>query len=86
MRSVVLSNSILVVTPADGDLQLEKDRPAEDADADREAIVVRDQINEVIELSKCVPKLHQLVGLLRGKEYDGEEEDEMEDDEGVSSF
>ena len=86
MRSVVLSNSILVVTPADGDLQLEKDRPAEDADADREAIVVRDQINEVIELSKCVPKLHQLAGLLRGKEYDGEEEDEMEDDEGVSSF
>ncbi|KAL1675543.1 sister chromatid cohesion protein Dcc1 [Schizophyllum commune] len=81
MRSVVLSNSILVVTPSDGDLQLEKDRPAEDVDADREAIVVRDQINEVIELSKCVPKLHQLAGLLRGKEYDGEEEDEMEDDE-----
>ncbi|KAL1694503.1 sister chromatid cohesion protein Dcc1 [Schizophyllum commune] len=86
MRSVVLSNSILVVTPSDGDLQLEKDRPAEDVDADREAIVVRDQINEVIELSKCVPRLHQLAGLLRGKEYDGEEEDEMEDDEAVSPF
>ncbi|KAL1747723.1 sister chromatid cohesion protein Dcc1 [Schizophyllum fasciatum] len=82
MRSVVLSNSVLVVTPSEGDLQFEKDKAdgAEDG-GEREAVVVRDQINEVIELSKCVPKLHQLAGLLRGREYEGEEEDEMEDEE-----
>ncbi|TRM67715.1 sister chromatid cohesion protein Dcc1 [Schizophyllum amplum] len=82
MRSVLLSNSVLVVTASEGDLQLEKDKGPEE---EREAVILRDQINEVIELAKCVPKLHQLTGLLRGKEYDGEEEDETEDEQDTPS-
>ncbi|KAJ7180177.1 sister chromatid cohesion protein Dcc1 [Mycena crocata] len=54
IRSVVLSNSILVVTPQQG----------------TDMVVIRDQVNEILELTPAVPKLHKLSSLLRGREYD----------------
>ncbi|KAI0356391.1 hypothetical protein OH77DRAFT_1589352 [Trametes cingulata] len=77
VRSVVLSNSVLVVTrdPADAD--------ADDVDAPVEDIVIRDQLSEVIELVPSVPRLHRLNAHLRGREYDEghEDEDMISDDE-----
>lgn len=69
MRSVQLSNSVIVVTPPD----------ASSMDMDDDKIVIRDQINEIIELTPVVPKLQKLRALLRGSEYDEnavEEDDE----------
>ncbi|KAJ7129580.1 sister chromatid cohesion protein Dcc1 [Mycena epipterygia] len=53
IRSVALSNSILVVTSGAAD-----------------TVVIRDQVNEILELTPAVPKLHKLSALLRGREYD----------------
>ncbi|GJE95859.1 sister chromatid cohesion protein Dcc1 [Phanerochaete sordida] len=78
VRSVVLSNSVLVVTsPLD---------VLEDAGED---IVIRDTIHEVLEVVPTLPRLQRLTGMLRGREYDeGHEEDEdvdMEEEEGRAS-
>lgn len=62
LRSVVLSNSVLVVTPS-----------SSNADA---GLDIRDEIHDVLELTLCVPKLHRLKGLLRGLEYGENAEDE----------
>ncbi|EIN11786.1 hypothetical protein PUNSTDRAFT_131939 [Punctularia strigosozonata HHB-11173 SS5] len=62
LRSVVLSNSVLVVTPR-----------VEHEDGD---VVIQDTVNEVLELQPTVPKVHVLRSLLRGRDYDGEFEDE----------
>ncbi|KIP11526.1 hypothetical protein PHLGIDRAFT_99307 [Phlebiopsis gigantea 11061_1 CR5-6] len=66
LRSVVLSNSVLVVTPpvdASGD-----------PDTD---VVIQDTIHEVLELVPTLPRLQRLNGMLRGREYDeGHDEDE----------
>ena len=69
MRSVALSNTLLVVTPAPyGDLP-------------DDALIIHDQVNEILELTPVVPKLHKLSALLKGKEYAQDHEDEdMEDD------
>lgn len=61
LRSVVLSNSVLVVTPS-----------RTDPDG---TVHVRDQLHEVLELAPSVPKLHKLSVLLRGMEYDEGDED-----------
>jgi sister chromatid cohesion protein DCC1 len=61
MRSVVLSNSVLVVKP-----QVEE----ESGD-----LIIEDSLNEVLELVPIVPKVHVLRALLRGREYDGEDID-----------
>jgi len=37
-------------------------------------VVIRDELHEILELSPSVPKLHGLISLLRGKEYDELEE------------
>ncbi|KAJ6515809.1 sister chromatid cohesion protein Dcc1 [Mycena sanguinolenta] len=55
VRSVVLSNTILVVTPP-------PDSPG--------TVVIRDQVNEILELTPAVPRLHKISALLRGREYD----------------
>ncbi|KAJ7283564.1 sister chromatid cohesion protein Dcc1 [Mycena rebaudengoi] len=60
VRSVVLSNSILVVTS----------QPPKEDTAQVPGVVIRDQINEILELTLAVPKLHKLSALLRGREYD----------------
>ncbi|KAI0633715.1 sister chromatid cohesion protein Dcc1 [Trametes polyzona] len=79
VRSVVLSNSVLVVTRDPKDMEVDDSgEPAED-------VAIRDRVNEVIELVPSVPRLHRLNGLLRGREYDeGHEDEEMlsEDEDG----
>jgi len=71
MRSVALSNTILAVTPV----------PDEHADnfAD-DVVVIRDQLNEIIELIPIVPRLHGLFALIKDQQYDEGEESETEND------
>ncbi|KAG7449115.1 uncharacterized protein BT62DRAFT_979176 [Guyanagaster necrorhizus] len=72
MRSVVLSNSVLVVTPPN----------ASDLDLSDDSIVIRDQVNEILELAPTVPRLHKLLAMLRGNEYDEQSaEEDMDDDQ-----
>lgn len=82
VRSIVLSNSVLVVTRDPGDAEAEPDTTADPVSvAD---VVIRDQLCEILELVPSVPRLHKLNGLLRGREYDEGHEDEeamTEDDE-----
>jgi sister chromatid cohesion protein DCC1 len=60
IRSVVLSNSILVVTPQ----------------SSTDTVVICDQVNEILELTPAVPKLHKLAALLRRWEYDDVQDSE----------
>ena len=57
-----------------------------DANAASGDMVIRSQINDILELVPSVPRLHRLAGLLKGMEYDenaadveADEEDEDED-------
>ncbi|OCH89001.1 hypothetical protein OBBRIDRAFT_779081 [Obba rivulosa] len=71
VRSIVLSNSMVVATP-----------PAASSSEDSEdSIEIRDQLNEILELVPTVPKLHKLESLLRGQEYDDGDIDDMYDDD-----
>ena len=57
-----MSNSVLVVTsPPDA---------SDSAEFTEDGVVIRDQVNEIIELTPSVPKLHKLATLLKGREYD----------------
>jgi sister chromatid cohesion protein DCC1 len=87
MRSVVLSNSILVVTvpptTENGDI----------SESGSRGVVIRDQLQEIIELVPSVPKLHRLNELLKGREYDEDQErfeggfeDDGHDERPVSAF
>lgn len=68
VRSVTLSNSVLVVTPPGDDDALQ-------------GVVIRDQVNEILELAPAVPKLYKLSAMLKGREYDdGEEDADMDAD------
>ena len=73
LRSVVLSNSVLVVSPP---------TDTNPATADNKDVVIRDQVHEILELVPTLPKLQKLGGLLRGREYaEGhDEDDDMEVD------
>jgi sister chromatid cohesion protein DCC1 len=74
MRSVILSNSMLVVTsPLD----------ASSAQNSNDGVVIRDQVNEIMELTPCVPKLYKLATLLRGREYDEGEDDNVSENHEV---
>lgn len=64
IRSVVLSNSVLVVTR---DVE-------EEWEDEGGTVVIRDTLNEILELTATVPKMAKLSSLLRGREYTGEEE------------
>ena len=69
MRSVALSNTVLVVTP------IPDDPVSNFTDG---AIVIRDQLNEIIEPVPIVPKLHKLSAIIRDREYDeGQEDDDI---------
>ena len=59
IRSVSLSNSVLVVTPGEA----------------QDQIVIRDTGHELLQVAPVLPKVHKLVGLLRGREYDEGHED-----------
>jgi sister chromatid cohesion protein DCC1 len=54
LRSVVLSNSVLVVTP----------------ERSSGAVVVHDQLSEILEPVPVPPKLHKLRTLTHGMQYD----------------
>ncbi|KAL0576923.1 Ctf8p and Ctf18p associating protein [Marasmius crinis-equi] len=72
LRSVALSNTIVVATSPQYSSNL---------DFADDTLVIRDQVNEILELTPIVPRLHKLTTLLRGKEYGEDHEDEeMEDD------
>ncbi|KAI0063592.1 hypothetical protein BV25DRAFT_1824151 [Artomyces pyxidatus] len=72
IRSVVLSNSVLVVTPVSEE---------GDDSIDTRKIAIQESLHEILELVPTVPKLHRLGGLLRGMEWDdGHEDDEFDDD------
>ncbi|KAI0644549.1 sister chromatid cohesion protein Dcc1 [Trametes meyenii] len=77
VRSVVLSNKVLVVT------RDPTDDPGDDPEADV-AVAIRDQLGEILELVPSVPRLHKLNAFLKGREYDEghEDEDSMSEDEG----
>jgi hypothetical protein len=66
IRSVTLSNNVLVVCPP----------PNGDGNSDQ--VVIQDSLNELLELVPTVPRLHRLKSLL--KEYEWEEGHEEEDD------
>lgn len=73
MRSVVLSNTVLVVTPIPDD-------PLSNFTDD--TVVIRDQLNEVIELVPVAPKLHQLSAMIRDRQYDeGQVDDDTQETE-----
>lgn len=74
MRSIGLSNTFLVVTPVPDEYA---SKFADDA------LAIRDQVQEVIELIPCVPKLHKLTALLRERQYDDATEDERDEDDGA---
>ena len=63
IRSVSLSNSVLVVGPGNS----------------QDQIVIRDTNHELLQVTPVLPKVHTLVGLLRGREYDEGRED-LDDD------
>jgi len=67
IRSVMLSNSVLVVSPRS------------DVDGSEDQVVIRDSLNELLELVPTVPKLHRMNVLLKGHEWEeGHEEDGSE--------
>ncbi|KZT68253.1 hypothetical protein DAEQUDRAFT_712068 [Daedalea quercina L-15889] len=69
IRSVVLSNSVIVATPGeDGSFSTDG--------VPIGSVNVRDQLNEILELVPSIPRLHKLDALLRGKEYEGQEDDD----------
>ncbi|KAI0256129.1 sister chromatid cohesion protein Dcc1 [Lactifluus subvellereus] len=66
IRSVTLSNSVLVVSPSP------------DLDASEGQVVIQDSLKELLELVPAVPRLHRLGALLREHQWEEghEEEDE----------
>ena len=73
LRSVVLSNSILVVAPPN---DMDEDRNEED-------VVIHDEIHDILELLPTLPRLQKLNGLLRNRVYDDRdnEDEEMDGEE-----
>jgi len=71
IRTVNLSNSVLVISPP-------PDTALEFSD---DSIVIRDTVNQILELAPTVPKIAKLVGLLRGREYDESHEDDGDDED-----
>lgn len=65
IRSVTLSNAVLVVSPCP------------DADGSENRAIIQDSLNELLELVPAVPKLHRMNALLKEHEWEeGHEEDE----------
>lgn len=75
VRSIVLSNSVLVVTSDPGAASDDIEDAETDSDSGTQKVYIRDQLNEILELVPSVPRLHKLNSLLRGLEYDEGRED-----------
>lgn len=75
-----MSNSVLVVTsPLDASFPY--------SESSNDQIVIRGQVNEIMELTPSVPKLHKLMTLLRGMEYDdGQEDIDLHKHQGVRAM
>jgi sister chromatid cohesion protein DCC1 len=73
VRSVVLSNTILVVTPP---TSLDEEGLGEN-----ERIVIRDQLQDILELNPIVPRLDKIWDMLSGAEYNENDEDNDQDHE-----
>lgn len=75
IRTVVLSNSVLVVTRPTSSF-------AQNIDSGEDDVVIRDTIHDILELQTTVPRLQKLNGMLRGAEFDeGQEEGNHDDHE-----
>jgi sister chromatid cohesion protein DCC1 len=74
MRSIGLSNTILVVTPVQDDYA---------SNFANDALAIRDQVSEIMELIPAVPKMHKLTGLLRERQYDDSSEDDIYEEDGT---
>ena len=75
LRSVNLSNTVLVVTPpedADHSLELA---------GKEDTVVIRDRVNEILELSPAVPRVQKLITRIRTREYGEDQEDEETNDD-----
>ncbi|VDB96177.1 unnamed protein product [Peniophora sp. CBMAI 1063] len=79
IRSVVLSNAVLVLTPPPGPSTL----ASMNVDDLQPRAEIQESLHEILELTPTVPKLHRLRGMLRGMEWDeGQEEGDAESDDG----
>jgi sister chromatid cohesion protein DCC1 len=67
IRSVTLSNSVLVVSPV----------PHIDGGEDQ--VVIQDSLNELLELVPAVPKLHRMNVMLQEHEWEEGHEDEEDE-------
>ncbi|KAI0028385.1 sister chromatid cohesion protein Dcc1 [Vararia minispora EC-137] len=76
IRSVALSNSVLVLTSPPSKEAASTDMDIEDSS---NHVVIQESLKEILELVPTVPKLHRLRTMLRGMEW--EEGHEDEDDE-----
>jgi sister chromatid cohesion protein DCC1 len=76
VRSVVLSNTMLVVTPP---TSLDEEGLGE-----HERVVIRDQLHDILELNPIVPRLDKIWDILSGTEYDENDEGDDNDDELVA--
>lgn len=73
IRSVTLSNSVLVVSP----------HP--DVDGSEDQVVIQDSLKELLELVPAVPKLHRMNVLLKEHVWEEGQEEEEEEDESFSA-
>ncbi|KZV69547.1 hypothetical protein PENSPDRAFT_652296 [Peniophora sp. CONT] len=79
IRSVVLSNAVLVLTPPPAPDSL----AGMDLDDLSPRAEIQESLHEILELTPTVPKLHRLRRMLRGMEWDeGQEEGDAESDDG----
>jgi sister chromatid cohesion protein DCC1 len=72
IRSVTLSNSVLLVSPGPH------------VDGSESQVVIQDSLNELLELVPAVPKLHRMNALLKEHEWE-EGQDEEDESFGVVS-
>jgi sister chromatid cohesion protein DCC1 len=70
IRSVTLSNSVLLVSPSPH------------VDGSENQVVIQDSLNELLELVPAVPKLHRMNVLLKEHEWEEGHEDDDDGDDG----
>ncbi|TFY64603.1 hypothetical protein EVG20_g5889 [Dentipellis fragilis] len=86
LRAVVLSNSVLVVTPpSSSPSSSPTSGPTSKSPHEHghgHAVVIRESLGEILELQPTVPRLQRLRGLLRGMEWGEGAEDEEDEEDG----
>ena len=75
IRSVTLSNSVLVMSPVSHN------------DGGEDQVVIQDSLNELLELVPAVPKLHRMNVMLQEHEWEeGHEDEEDESSRAVGTW